>query len=175
MMRLFLGLDIPPSIKEQIDQYLQPFRLTNKGWENPLDYHQTMLFIGEVSMEEFHNISNRLNEFDYHPFELTLEGIHFFSRRIMYLGFRPSADLLLLKRKIDQVFSDWVKPEIRPFIPHITVKRWQRYEYDKLESGIKERRLDSTLMIVTGLSLYKSEKDSFNQKYHILKTKLFKI
>ena len=173
-MRLFLGLDIPELIKEKIAQYLEPLRLTNKGWENPLDYHQTLLFIGEASPEELDTISNRLNEFNFYPFELTFDGFHFFSRRIMYLGFRPSVDLMLLKKKIDQDFSFWVKPESKPFIPHVTVKRWQRYEYDKLESGIKQRRLDSISMIVTGLSLYKSEKDSFNQKYHILKNKLFK-
>ena len=172
-MRLFLGIDIPPLTKEKIDQYLQPLRLTTKGWENPLDYHQTLLFIGEASPEELDTISNKLNEFNFHPFELTFNGFHFFSRRIMYLGFRPSVDLMLLKKKIDQDFSNWVKSETKPFIPHITVKRWQRYEYDKLESGIKQKQLDPTSMIVKGLSLFKSEKDSFNQKYHILKTKLF--
>lgn len=172
-MRLFLGIEIPPDIKNKIHHFLGPLQKSSKGWEHPHDYHQTLLFIGESSEEDFVMISQRLKQVSFHPFELSFDQFQFFNRRIMYLGLKPSADLLELKKLVNEVFPEWVKPESKPFIPHITVKRWQRYEYNELSEGLFSREFVCPGFVVTGIALFKSEKDKGNQKYHIIEREFF--
>lgn len=172
-MRLFLGIDIPLEIKNEIDLFLRPLQKSQKGWENPHDYHQTLLFIGETPEPVAEQIKLRLKQFYFVPFSLTLDKFYFFNRRIMYLGFRPSVELLKLKSLIDESFSEWVKPESKPFIPHITVKRWQRYEYEDLVLGLAKFELPHRKFIVSSLVLFKSEKDQENKKYHVIYRKNF--
>ena len=172
-MRLFLGIEIPEDVKNHIYAFLLPCQTALKGWENPQDYHQTLLFIGEVSTDDLKIILERLANFQFTPFTLTLDKFYFFNRRIMYLGFLPSIALIDLKKKVEEVFHEWVKPQKKPFVPHITVKRWQRYEYDGLKSCLNSRFFEKKEILVYKLVLFKSEKDQYNQKYHVMSKKLF--
>ncbi|MFP5387469.1 MAG: RNA 2',3'-cyclic phosphodiesterase, partial [Bacteriovoracia bacterium] len=127
-MRLFIGLEVPLHLKNHIHKFLLPMQVTGKGWENPHDYHQTLLFIGETPENEVNKIIERLDALEFHPFELKLSQFQFFNRRIMYLALHPSGDLIELKKTINDAFPEWGQEETKEFIPHITVKRWQRYE-----------------------------------------------
>lgn len=167
-MRLFIGIDLPDSVKQKIFQYLQPFQLSPKGWENPHDYHQTLLFIGEASEEELIIIQERMKQIRFHTFALETNGFTFFNRRIMYLSFMPSEDLLILKREIDGTFPEWQREGTREFIPHITVKRWQRYEYDHLHQSLQQKQFENLKFEVNKLSLFLSHKDEHNRKYHVI-------
>src|SRR4051812_48652335 len=109
-MRLFLGFDIPAEIKHQIHEFLLPIQKTPKGWENPHDYHQTVLFIGEASEDEKKIIEDRMENFTFKPFILTPGRFEFFNRRIMFLAFKSCPELIELKFKVDAVFPEWVKP-----------------------------------------------------------------
>lgn len=171
-MRLFLGFDLPLETKKLIHEYLLPAQHSIKGWENPHDYHQTLLFIGEASPEETEVIKERLKNFKFSPFILTPKDIQFFNRRIMYLSFEHSEELLRLREKVLETFPEWHDPSQKPFVPHVTVKRWQRYEYEDLIK-ILERPFVMTPFSVDSLSLFKAEKDELNRKYHIISKKLF--
>lgn len=172
-MRLFLGIDLPPDIKRDIQNYLQPIKQSPKGWVDPHDYHQTLLFIGESDDEEVEVLKERLETFSFYPFKVKLSHFQFFNRRVMFLGIDESPDLKKLKDKIENDFPEWVHRSGKPFIPHITVKRWQRYEYDHLKRGLAVREMDSMEFIVNSLCLFKSEKDSLNRKYHVIAEKMF--
>lgn len=172
-MRLFLGLEIPPDIKNKIYHFLEPLRLSEKGWEEAHDYHQTLLFIGETKEEQLDLILQRMKKIEGTPFELFFDQFQFFNRRIMYLGIKPSAELLQLKDQIQSLYPEWVKPEGKPFIPHVTVKRWQRYEYDGLLRGLISREFICPSFLVTNVALYKSEKDQENNKYHVIERQYF--
>lgn len=168
-MRLFLGINLSPEIKQSIHNYLAPMQLSPKGWENPHDYHQTLLFIGEVSEETVADVERRIDLINARPFTLRTAGIKFFNRRVMFLGIAESSELVLLKNKINEFFPEWAQNETKSFLPHITIKRWQRYEYDHLETSIAARPVPVWEIEVKGLSLFKSEKNHLNQKYHEIK------
>lgn len=172
-MRLFLGIEIPTNIKDAIHHHLLPLQKTLKGWENPYDYHQTLLFIGEASSEDLDEITRRLKEFSFDQFKLTLTQFEFFNRRIMYLAVSSSAELLALKKKVDESFPEWLREDEKPFLPHITVKRWQRYEYEDLTTGLQLNKFQPQTFLVSSLSLFKSDKDQFGRKYHVLVSKEF--
>lgn len=167
-MRLFLGLEIPENVKEQIYAHLKPLQNSVKGWENAHDYHQTLLFIGESSEEDLDSIIKRMDQIHFKNFSLTTHEFEFFSRRIMFLSFKPSTALIKLKDEVESLYSEWMKPGSKPFIPHVTVKRWQRYEFDELEKGLKADLLPEITFEVKSLALFKSEKDSENNKYHVI-------
>lgn len=172
-MRLFLGLEIPGDIQERIASYLKPLQKSEKGWEKPHDYHQTLLFIGEASDEELADIKSRMNQITFSPFTLNTDIFQFFNRRILYLSFKKSPELLKLQDEVESLYSEWLRPGSKPFIPHVTVKRWQRYEYDDLKQGLDAQRLPEMSFEVRSLSLFKSEKDADNNKYHVIHQRYF--
>lgn len=167
-MRLFIGLDLPPELKQNIYRHLLPLQKSPKGWEDPHDYHQTLLFIGEASEEDCQQVIERLKDFKFRPFFLKPDKVQFFPRRVMFLSFEKSPELLELKDRIEELFPEWVKPHSKPFIPHITVKRFQRYEYEELTSGLENNAFQNNGFFVNEICLFKSEKDSLNRKYHVI-------
>lgn len=167
-MRLFIGIELPSDLKQHINNYLLPIHLSPKGWEHPHDYHQTLLFIGEATEEECLIIKKRMIELSFPTFKLTTSGFKFFNRRIMYLAFEDSPELLKLKKIIEEAFPEWVREGSREFIPHVTVKRWQRYEFNHLEQNLMERKFIDETFEVNKISLYLSQKDEENRKYHII-------
>lgn len=171
-MRLFLGIDLPLEIKKSIHDYLLPLQKSPKGWEKPHDYHQTLLYIGETAPEMVETVRDRLRFVRMDPFELETNEFQFFNRRIMYLAFRPSPELLKLKTLVEENYPEWVRAEAKEFIPHVTVKRWQRYEYDDLVKGL-DKPMGKLTFIVDHLALFKSEKDSHHHKYHIIEKRFF--
>jgi 2'-5' RNA ligase len=107
-MRLFIGFDLPEALKNQMYEFLRPIQLSEKGWEKAHDYHQTLLFIGEATDDQLADIKLRMNHIIFKPFTLTPAKFRFFNRRIMFLSFEPSEDLLKLKAHIDETFPEWL-------------------------------------------------------------------
>ena len=171
-MRLFIGIDLPIETKKVIYDYLVPLQKSPKGWEQAHDYHQTLLFIGETSSDIVPEISKRLSNIKMDPFQLETSGFRFFNRRIMYLGFKPSSELLKLKAMVEENYPEWIRKESKEFIPHVTVKRWQRYEHEDLVKGLRGP-MESLTIPVDHIALFKSEKDSNNYKYHVIQKHYF--
>lgn len=167
-MRLFLGLELPDSIKHKIENYLAPIKKSEKGWESSHDYHQTLLFIGEVDPIQVDVIKERMREISFHTIDLTTTTFQFFNRRVMYLGIEKTSELLELKKLVDARFPEWSGRETKPFHPHITVKRWQRYEHADLVEGLSKDVWETIRFKVDSLSLFKSEKDERSHKYHVI-------
>lgn len=167
-MRLFLGIEIPDVIKKSLAAYIAKLPHGKKGWEDPHDFHLTMLFIGETSEENVKNIVERMEKIKFSPFTIQIGPLEFFNRRVLYLSVLPSNELIKLRREVMMNYPEWVDPSAKEFIPHITVKRWQRYEYNELAEGIRSHPMDPVPLTVKELVLFKSEKDESNRKYHVI-------
>jgi len=152
---------------------LSPLKKTEKGWENPHDFHLTLLFIGEVPATNLNSITARMIEISARPFELVTTSFHFFNRRIMYLGFEHSPEIYQLRKKILEIYPEFYRKEEKEFIPHLTVKRWQRYEHAGLVTGLEKNPAHPLRIPVNEISLFKSEKDSHGQKYHVISRAAF--
>lgn len=167
-MRLFLGIDLPDKLKSDLDQYLGPLKFTTKGWERAHDFHFTLLFIGETSDEKLEGIKLKLATIKFDSFEVTIDKVEFFPRRIMYLSTEYSENLLKLKSQTDQIFPEYLRPDEKEFIPHLTVKRWQRYEFNQLKEGIENLKKKKFSFSVSKLYLFKSEINAVGEKYHVI-------
>lgn len=173
-MKLFIGIELPEKIKREIDQALSPIRENSRWWENCHDYHLTLLFIGEATGEQQEIVKQRMDQFIFKPFQLKTDGFKFFSRRVLFLDFVPSTELEQLHEEIDRQFFEWVRPNDKKFIPHVTVKRWQRYEFEKLKKDIEKIELREQTLYVDSIVLFMSEINSEFQKYHIIHRSPFK-
>lgn len=167
-MRLFLGIDLPVQIKTEIENYLFPIKKSEKGWEKSHDYHQTLLFIGDVSDEDLRLIKARMLQIHFPSFDLLTTTFQFFNRRVMYLGVEKSPELLELKGQVDELFPEWASKQTKGFHPHITVKRWQRYEHADLVRGLSVKDWIPKSFLVENVALFKSEKDEHQHKYHVV-------
>ncbi|HXH75471.1 MAG TPA: RNA 2',3'-cyclic phosphodiesterase [Bacteriovoracaceae bacterium] len=164
-MRLFIGLDLPQGIKDYLKIALLPLQVSSKSWENSHDYHVTLHFIGETN-ESIESVMKRMKSIPFHPFELTLGPLEFFPRRVMYLSVNHSPDIIKLRESLYSEFSEYIDLHARPFLPHITVKRWQRHEFDELKKRVDANPIKPQTFWVKGLTLFRAEKDSENRKYH---------
>jgi len=162
---------VPAEIKKSLALSLDFIRTQSKGWENPLDYHLTLLFIGDTLNANVESITGRLNNISFSPFKLKTDKLEFFPRRVLYLSFAPSVELTQLREQIAQMYPEFVKPTDKPFTPHLTIKRWQRYEYDELKRNILAHPLVPREFEVKHVALFKSEKDAQGQKYHVIQKK----
>ncbi len=167
-MRVFLGIEMSPSAKEQITAYVKSLQKNQKGWMKEHDYHLTLLFIGDVEDGDISAIQKRMELFSLFPFSIELAGPQFFQSRILYLSVKSSPELMEMKQRVDEWFSEWVKRGEKPFVPHLTIKRWQRYEFNELQAGIAQNPFHPIAAEVNSLVLFKSEKDQDENKYHII-------
>lgn len=127
--RLFIAIEIPAGIKASLLDPARTCRMKGLKWLPPEQLHLTLSFIGDTPAETSGAIRRSLEGLSpWRPFELTVEGCGFFpnGRRpnVLWAGVRESAPLRDLKTAIDLALSKaGIKPEARPFHPHLTIAR----------------------------------------------------
>ena len=149
MPRIYVALDLPDDLIEQVDRLC--IGLPDVRWVDADDLHVTLRFIGEVDHPTYAEIGEALAEVNARPFDLQLRGIGHFPPRgsptALWLGVVPCEGLLQLKRRVDrQLASLGVVPDTKKYAPHLTIAR--------VRSPLPENRLGSFLK---RLSLYRSE------------------
>ncbi len=125
-MRLFVAIDLPDNIKEQVARLC--CGLPGARWVRPEQLHLTLRFIGEVDGGMFQDIQEGLGDTGVDQFTLQLDGVGFFPPRgrprVVWVGLRPCDGLLHLQRRIEScLVALGLEPETRKFAPHITIAR----------------------------------------------------
>lgn len=139
--RLFLGIELPASIKVSVQALSQPaVQKIKKGrLTNPENYHLTVYFIGEADEEQRQRweACGAYAAKSSHPFELELRDTGAFVKRnrmILWFGSRGSAQLEALYRNVLEtaealglldlsVRQDLSVTAHKPFTPHVTLGR----------------------------------------------------
>ena len=121
MIRSFLAIEFPESLKEVIADYLQDLKQVPSKikWVSPGQSHLTLKFFGSISEELIERISRDLLRVlvDCPPFHLSLKGIgafpNLFRPRVIWagLGGRPKP------------FRKFTGPLNRPWFPWESPKR----------------------------------------------------
>ncbi|MFA6293066.1 MAG: RNA 2',3'-cyclic phosphodiesterase [Victivallales bacterium] len=126
MPRLFIAIDIPDRVKDNICELRR--NLPGVRWTVRDQIHITMRFIGDADDLFFKQIKASLSEIKLPPFSLEIAGSGFFpnERRpsVFWLGCGESRALSDLKDYMDLALdSCGIPPESRKFHPHLTVAR----------------------------------------------------
>lgn len=126
MYRLFVAIDLPDSIKAELD--MLEVGMPGINWVSEEQRHLTLRFIGEVDGEAFREIKAALREVEVEPFDLLLEGVGHFPPRgqptVLWAGVEKNESLIRLRNKIENTIVQLgFEAEKRKFSPHITLAR----------------------------------------------------
>jgi RNA 2',3'-cyclic 3'-phosphodiesterase len=123
MIRLFVGLDLPPTVRNRLEDLQSG--LPGARWEDPEDLHLTLRFIGEVEEHKAQEIDEALTQLNGTSFRMELRGIDYFGGRkprVLYAAVPRNATLNHLAQKIETAMQRLdLEAETRKFTPHITL------------------------------------------------------
>jgi 2'-5' RNA ligase len=129
-MRLFVALDLEPSIRERIARFLDGVRefAPDARWVQAESLHLTLKFIGEQPDGKLEAIKQALAEIHSPPASLHLHGYGFFptarSARVFWIGVDADEQLAVLAALVEQALEPLgIKAEARAFSPHLTLAR----------------------------------------------------
>lgn len=77
MIRLFVGLDLPPEIADHV--YSLRGGLENARWQEKEKLHLTLYFIGNVPEDKVHDIIQELRAIRFPAFNLSFKEIGYFA------------------------------------------------------------------------------------------------
>jgi 2'-5' RNA ligase len=142
MLRLFVAIDIPGTIKEQLSGWKTAMR--GARWTQPDQMHLTLEFLGEQPIDLYREICESLESVQLTSFELEFEGVGFFGSkkvpRTLWADVRSSRELIGLQKKVCKRIQELgIKVEARKFRPHLTLARLNGASYEDvgrfLEAG----------------------------------------
>jgi 2'-5' RNA ligase len=165
MIRLFVALNFPEVIKEQI------IRLRNETIPNPFDYkwepvqklHLTLKFIGEVEENLVEKISNEINFIsEYKVFSCSFDNFGFFYKeyepRVLWLSFKIDDEIFDLVKKLNENLSKLgIEEERKKFKPHLTLMRIKKKLDKNFINSFENCKLPGTEFTANSISLFKSE------------------
>lgn len=133
-MRLFIALEIPPAVRQNIAALLDSLRAISKEprWVRPANLHVTLKFMGEIPDKKLDTLRTTLGAIRSER-EVTLEfrGLGFFPNdkhpRVFWAGIEASQNLKPLAADIDGAMEKLgISREQRAFSPHLTLARMER-------------------------------------------------
>lgn len=147
-MRLFVALEIPREVRENLAGLLKSFRTISPQtkWVRPENIHLTLKFIGEVPEAKLAGIRSALTAVKTAaPLRLEVRELGFFPNarhpRVVWAGIKSPPNLKTLAESIELALEKvGIVREKREFSPHLTLARFEppRLE-EKLRAAIEER------------------------------------
>ena len=133
-MRLFVALEIPSAVRDNLTSLLRSLRAITKEprWVRAENLHVTLKFLGEVTERKLDAIRTALGEIHSEQ-AVTLEfrGLDFFPNekhpRVFWAGIEASTNLKTLAADIEGAMEKLrIAREQREFSPHLTLARFER-------------------------------------------------
>lgn len=134
-MRLFVGIDLPPRIKDLLADISGD--LPDLRWVVPENLHLTLCFLGEVGQHRLLDLKEALEEVALEgpaAFEMSLRGLGQFlmgkgeraltQGSILWVGAQAGPELNRLQSRVKRALIDVdLPPEKKKFVPHVTLAR----------------------------------------------------
>lgn len=143
MIRLFVAIDLPQSIRERLVA-LQG-GVPGARWSTSEQMHLTLRFIGDVNENVGHDIDDALASIRAPSFNLELSGVGEFggkNPRALWAGVKNNDALLHLQRKTETALQRiGLEPEQRKYSAHITLARLKSPPRDKVVQFLTEGAL----------------------------------
>jgi 2'-5' RNA ligase len=135
-VRLFVGLEIPAAVGDNLAALIKEFRELSSQtadkwprWVRPENLHVTLKFIGEVAETKLDSIRAVLSTVQTDAqLELRLHGLGFFPNEnrptVLWTGLGAPTNLQTLAGDIDGALAtQGIAKEMRAFVPHLTLAR----------------------------------------------------
>src|ERR1700730_10720543 len=140
MLRLFVGIALPPALKLRLS--LLASGVPGARWVDPGNYHLTLRFIGEVDEGMASDVDAVLLHIQAKRFDVALAGVGHFGDRMLWAGVEKSPPLVHLRDKIESALVRLgLEPETRRYAPHVTLARLRNANEAKLQEFLAEHAL----------------------------------
>jgi RNA 2',3'-cyclic 3'-phosphodiesterase len=147
-MRLFVALDLPWSVREQLAA-LSGVGIPGAKWVPPENYHLTLRFIGDIPGHVARDVDDALLAIRTRAFALTLTGLGTFARggvsSALWVRAERTPALDHLRLKIETALQRiGLEPERRKFQPHVTLARLDNPAEAKVAGFVQAHNLFRT-------------------------------
>jgi 2'-5' RNA ligase len=147
-MRLFVALDMPWSVREQLAA-LCGTGIPGARWVPPENYHLTLRFIGDIPGHIARDVDDALLAIRARGFALTLTGMGTFAKggisNALWVGVERTPSLDHLRNKIETALQRCgLEPERRRFQPHVTLARLDNPAEGKVAAFVQAHNLFRT-------------------------------
>ncbi|HHY70200.1 MAG TPA: RNA 2',3'-cyclic phosphodiesterase [Thermoanaerobacterales bacterium] len=133
-MRSFIAIDLSPSIKASINDFIQQNNVkkyfSGIRWIKFHNLHITLAFLGEISIDEVSTVKKILENISlkHMSFPIELSGFGFFPNfknpKVLWIGIKEQPELMTLKQDIDMGLDTFnIFYDKKPFSPHLTIGR----------------------------------------------------
>ena len=146
-MRLFVAINIPESVKDQ----LLGWRVALRGarWVEPDQMHLTLAFLGEQPNDVYREVCDSLEDLEFAPFELRFQSVNYFGSkkapRALWADVYSSPELMTLQKKVSKhCRALGIKIESRRFRPHLTLARLNSTSFVDLARSLEALYLAQT-------------------------------
>jgi 2'-5' RNA ligase len=171
MPRLFIGLDLPPSVDAHLE--LMSCGLPGARWEGRDKFHLTLAFLGDVDGRVHREVVDALATLRAAPFELTLKGVGLFPPRgdptVVWAGIAEPAPVLALKQRVDACLRGVdLEMDRRKYVPHVTLARVGDSPVDAVVAYISDHVLfRSETFLVDQVLLYSVVRGQKGSHYRV--------
>ena len=167
--RLFVALRPPRPVRDILRAAMHG--ISGARWQSDEQLHLTLRFIGEVDHHKAEDIAAALGALYAPSVVARIAGVGLFERQgrahMVWAGVEPHEPLAALHRKVEQLLARvGVVPEMRAFMPHITLARLNRGSgpvapFLALNSGLASPPFE-----FSHVTLYESEMGHGGSRYH---------
>ncbi|WP_336965397.1 RNA 2',3'-cyclic phosphodiesterase [Sphingobium aquiterrae] len=170
MHRLFVAIRPPAAIRVQLLGLMQG--VEGARWQGDDQLHLTLRFIGEVDRHRAADIADALARITSPMFTLALHGVGSFDQRgrvnALWAGVQPHDEVGRLHRSVDRAcVNAGVAPDMRAYLPHITLARANRGTGPLDDFVAAHGGLSSPPFAVREFGLYESILGSEGAVYHL--------
>jgi 2'-5' RNA ligase len=169
MIRLFVGLEIPQSVRERLIG--MQGGVPGARWHMADQLHMTLRFIGEVDEDVANDVDDALSQIRAPAFAMELSGVGEFggkNPRALWAGVRANGALVHLQKKIETALQRIGLPaEERKFSPHVSLARMKSPPRDKVAAFLAHFGLfASGAFPVERFVLFSSHQGTGGSVYH---------
>lgn len=173
MIRLFVALDLPETVRERLA--LLQAGVPGARWTPPENFHVTLRFLGEVDEPAAEDVDAALRRVEAPSFDLALDGVgHFGTARkpqTLWADVDRSEPLRFLHDKVDRAsVAAGLPPDDRKFHPHVTLGRLNAAaRTDRVGRWLEDNALFRSQPIpIAAFTLYRSHLGSNGPAYEVL-------
>ncbi len=168
MMRLFVGIALPHSLREKLGPLMSG--LPGARWVPPHNLHLTLRFVGEVDERETALLDEALSTIEKPVFDLQVAGCGIFAQRrgpeAVWIGVASTPPLIELQAAIERAaVRAGFAPEEKRFRPHITLARLKDTPAPRLQAFVAGHNLFKDVVTVEEFALFSSTLGSGDPGY----------
>jgi 2'-5' RNA ligase len=156
--RIFIAINLPADVKRALSKYQEKWPDLPAKWTAKDNLHITLEFLGDLTEEELGEVCVVTKEVAkrHSSFSIDLNKVLYgpskkLPPKMVWAEGEKSDDLLDLKEDLQECLLEKIafRPEIRGFVPHITLARIKEWEWKKIEPEERPEVSDDIDLIFT--------------------------